>query len=90
MLLFIVLLTLIWVKADVVEGQFLLDLMVEAVVPLVMILLPIQDSVGLTLILKAARSSKVKASDLAMTGTTLTTSESFFKTTMSMGLRLKK
>lgn len=38
--------------------------------------------------LKAARSSMVRESDLAITGTTLTTSESFFKTTMSIGLRL--
>jgi hypothetical protein len=30
----------------------------------------------------------VRESDFAMTGTTLTTSESFFKTTISMGLRL--
>jgi hypothetical protein len=43
-----------------------------------------------TLCLKAARSSKVKASDLAMTGTTLTTSESFFKTTISMGFKLNQ
>jgi hypothetical protein len=37
--------------------------------------------------LKALRSSKVRESDLAMTGTTLTTSESFFRTTMSIGFK---
>lgn len=35
--------------------------------------------------LKAWRSSTVNVSALAMTGTTLTTSDSFFKTTISMG-----
>ena len=44
--------------------------------------------VFITLSLNALRSSKVRESDLAMTGTTLTTSESFFKTTMSIGLSL--
>ena len=39
--------------------------------------------------LKASRSSRVRESDLAMTGTTLTTSESFLSTTMSIGLRLQ-
>ena len=38
--------------------------------------------------LKARRSSRVRESDLAMTGTTLTTSESFLRTTISIGLRL--
>ena len=38
--------------------------------------------------LKAWRSSRVRESDFAMTGTTLTTSESFLRTTISMGLRL--
>ncbi len=38
--------------------------------------------------LNSMRSSRVSESDLAITGTTLTTSESFFNTTMSMGLRL--
>ena len=38
--------------------------------------------------LKARRSSSVRESDFAMTGTTLTTSESFLSTTMSIGLRL--
>lgn len=38
--------------------------------------------------LKASRSSIVNESDLAMTGTTLTTSESFLSTTTSMGFSL--
>ena len=42
----------------------------------------------LTLCLNARRSSIVSESDLAMTGTTLTTSESFLRTRMSSGLRL--
>ena len=40
-----------------------------------------------TLLLKASLSSGVKESDLAMTGTTLTTSDNFFITIMSMGRR---
>jgi hypothetical protein len=40
-----------------------------------------------TLLLKASLSSGVKASDFAMTGTTLTTSDNFFITIMSMGRR---
>lgn len=43
---------------------------------------------SLILSLNAARSSSVRESDLAMTGTTLTTSESFLRTTISMGLSL--
>lgn len=42
----------------------------------------------LTLCLKASRSSVVSESDFAMTGTTFTTSESFLRTTISIGLRL--
>jgi hypothetical protein len=38
--------------------------------------------------LNACRSSKVRESDLAITGTTLTTSESFLRTTISIGFRL--
>lgn len=40
---------------------------------------------SLILTLKASRSSRVKESDLAITGTTLTTSESFLRTTISIG-----
>lgn len=40
----------------------------------------------LTLCLKTSRSSRVKLSALAITGTTLTTSLSFFMTMISMGL----
>lgn len=40
--------------------------------------------------LKARRSSRVRESDLAITGTTFTTSESFLRTTMSIGLRLPR
>jgi hypothetical protein len=43
-----------------------------------------------TLCLKASLSSGVNESDLAMTGTTLTTSESFLSTTISIGFKLKK
>jgi hypothetical protein len=39
--------------------------------------------------LKAWRSARVRESDLAMTGTTLTTSDNFFKTTMSIGFSLE-
>jgi len=39
--------------------------------------------------LKVTRSSIVRESDLAMTGTTLTTSESFLSTAMSIGFSLK-
>ena len=38
--------------------------------------------------LNSIRSSRVRESDFAITGTTLTTSESFLRTTISMGLRL--
>jgi hypothetical protein len=41
-----------------------------------------------TLLLKLSRSSKVKLSALAMTGTTFTTSLSFFITITSIGRRL--
>lgn len=41
---------------------------------------------SLILSLKAWRSSSVSVSAFAMTGTTLTTSDSFLRTTMSMGL----
>ena len=47
-------------------------------------------AVGLiTLCLKAWRSARVRESDLAITGTTLTTSDNFFRTTISMGFKLK-
>lgn len=39
---------------------------------------------GLTRVLNASRSSSVKESDLAMTGTTLTTSDNFFMTVTSI------
>lgn len=45
---------------------------------------------SLILSLKACRSSRVSESALAITGTTLTTSDNFFRTTMSIGLRLQE
>jgi hypothetical protein len=84
--LFIVFLTGIRIQIDVVEVQLGLDLC------------NIRSSQRspskdcsysvLTLCLKASRSSKVRESDFAITGTTLTTSESFWRTTMSIGFRL--
>ena len=61
----------------VVEGEFCFDLLL------------IGYGHGATLCLKAWRSARVRESDLAMTGTTLTTSDNFFRTTMSIGLRLE-
>ena len=43
---------------------------------------------SLILSLKASRSSRVNESDFAITGTTFTTSESFLRTTISIGFKL--
>jgi hypothetical protein len=61
----------------VVEGEFCFNLLLTGY----------RD--GITRCLKAWRSARVRESDLAMTGTTLTTSDNFFRTTMSIGLRLE-
>ena len=64
---------------DIVEGNFGFNLHIRGN----------EQYYSHTLCLKAWRSASVRESDLAMTGTTLTTSDSFFRTTMSMGFRLK-
>ena len=73
---FVEFVVVVGVHFKVMEGEFCFDLL--------LIKGPGRD----TLCLKSWRSARVRESDLAMTGTTLTTSDNFFRTTMSMGLRL--
>lgn len=80
-LFFVILVGIERIQADVVVDEFRADLRT--------IINGFQGkSVGdCTLLLKASLSSGVKESDLAMTGTTLTTSDNFFMTIISIGRR---
>jgi hypothetical protein len=73
---FVEFVVVVGVHFKVMEGEFCFDLLL------------IKGPGRSTLCLKAWRSARVRESDLAMTGTTLTTSDNFFRTTISMGLRL--
>ena len=84
--LFIILITFVRIQTNVVESKLSLDLYESRAMSIMTFHRQIKNI--LTRCLKASRSSKVKESDLAMTGTTLTTSESFLSTTISMGFNL--
>ena len=80
-LFFVVLVSIERVQADVVVDEFRANLQTGVNT------FSGEGASGRTLLLKASLSSGVKESDLAMTGTTLTTSDNFFITIMSMGRR---
>ncbi len=82
-LLFVVLLRVEGIQADVVVNQLFPNLRKIRSSGIVFSL----GRNSRTLVLNASRSSRVKLSALAMTGTTLTTSLSFFMTMMSIGRR---
>jgi len=81
-LFFVILVGIKRVQADVVVDEFRADLLNQLSTAF-----QGKRASKRTLLLKASLSSGVKESDLAMTGTTLTTSDSFFITIMSMGRR---
>ena len=81
--LFVVLVGIKWIQDNVVVHEFSPNLLKK---PLVSNRLRLTRFV-LTLCLKSSRSSNVKLSALAMTGTTFTTSLSFFMTMISIGRR---